>query len=200
MEVALYTSSWITIISFYRLNFASFLWKWKKVKVTSDSHGILQARTLEWKAFPFSRGSSQSRNQTQVSCIAGRFFTSWATRKSKNTGVDSLFPLQQKSQPRNRTGVSFLAGGFFTNWALRKAQGSFLQPVTLSTAVITFTSAEYLAWMLIITIFSPLIFPVLKALIFAISWVSPVFSNHQVQWPWLPIILTLNFALCWISQ
>ena len=122
MEVALYTSSWITIISFYRLNFASFLWKWRKVKVTSDSHGILQARTLEWKAFPFSRGSSQSRNQTQVSCIAGRFFTSWATRKSKNTGVDSLFPLQQKSQPRNRTGVSFLAGGFFTNWALRKAQ------------------------------------------------------------------------------
>ena len=39
-------------------------------------HGILQARILEWVAFPFSRGSSQSRDQTQVSCIAGRFFTS----------------------------------------------------------------------------------------------------------------------------
>ena len=39
-------------------------------------HGILQARTLEWVAFPFSRGSSQSRDQTQVSCIAGRFFSS----------------------------------------------------------------------------------------------------------------------------
>ena len=35
-------------------------------------HGILQARILEWVAFPFSRGSSQPRNQTQVSCIAGR--------------------------------------------------------------------------------------------------------------------------------
>ena len=39
-------------------------------------HGILQARILEWVAFPFSRGSSQLRNQTQVSCIAGSFFTS----------------------------------------------------------------------------------------------------------------------------
>ena len=38
-------------------------------------HGILQARILEWVDFPFSRGSSQSRDQTQVSHIAGRFFT-----------------------------------------------------------------------------------------------------------------------------
>ena len=46
-------------------------------------HGILQARILEWVAFPFSRGSSQPRDQTQVSHIAGRFFTSWATRESQ---------------------------------------------------------------------------------------------------------------------
>ena len=39
-------------------------------------HGILQARILECVAFPFSRGSSQPRDQTQVSCIAGGFFTS----------------------------------------------------------------------------------------------------------------------------
>ena len=42
-------------------------------------HGLLQARILEWVAFPFSRESSQLRNWTQVSYIAGRFFTSWAT-------------------------------------------------------------------------------------------------------------------------
>ena len=42
-------------------------------------HGILQARILEWVAFPFSGGSSQPRDRTQVSRIAGRFFTSWAT-------------------------------------------------------------------------------------------------------------------------
>ena len=45
-------------------------------------HGILQARILEWVAFPFSRGSSQPRDQTQVSLIPGRFFTSWATREA----------------------------------------------------------------------------------------------------------------------
>ena len=45
-------------------------------------HGILQARILEWVAFPFSRGSSQPRDQTQVSRIAGGFFTSWATREA----------------------------------------------------------------------------------------------------------------------
>ena len=62
-----------------------------KVKVTQSCptlcdpmyytvHGILQARILEWVAFTFSRVSSQTRDQTQVSRIAGGFFTSWATR------------------------------------------------------------------------------------------------------------------------
>ena len=40
----------------------------------SSVHGILQARILEWVAIPFSRGSSQPRDRTQVSRIAGRFF------------------------------------------------------------------------------------------------------------------------------
>ena len=44
-------------------------------------HGILQARILEWVAFPFSRGSSQPRDGTQVSCIAGGFFTNWAIKE-----------------------------------------------------------------------------------------------------------------------
>ena len=45
-------------------------------------HGILQARILEWVAISFSRGSSQPRDWSQVSCIGGRFFTVWATRVS----------------------------------------------------------------------------------------------------------------------
>ena len=45
-------------------------------------HGILQARILEWVAFPFSRGSFQPRDRTQVSRIAGGFFTVWATREA----------------------------------------------------------------------------------------------------------------------
>ena len=48
-------------------------------------HGIPQARTLEWVAFPFSRGSSQTRARTQVYRITGRFFTSWAILK--NIGI-----------------------------------------------------------------------------------------------------------------
>ena len=46
-------------------------------------HGILQARILEWVAFPFSRGFSKPRDRTQVSHIAGGFFTSWATREAQ---------------------------------------------------------------------------------------------------------------------
>ena len=46
-------------------------------------HGILQVKIVEWVAFPFSRRSSQPRDQTQVSCIRGGFFTSWATREAQ---------------------------------------------------------------------------------------------------------------------
>ena len=45
-------------------------------------HGIFQARVLQWVAISFSRGSSWPRDWTQVSCIAGRFFTTWATREA----------------------------------------------------------------------------------------------------------------------
>ena len=44
-------------------------------------HGILQARILEWVALSFSRGSSQPRNRTGISCIAGGFFTNWDFRE-----------------------------------------------------------------------------------------------------------------------
>ena len=82
--------------------------------------GILQARILEPVAFPFSRGSSQPRDQTQISLIAGRFFTSWATRKAQeywsrqpipslvdllNPGIKSESPaLQVDSLPTELSG------------------------------------------------------------------------------------------------
>ena len=47
-------------------------------------HGILQAKILEWVAFPFSRGSSQPRDWTQVSHTASGFFTCWATGEATN--------------------------------------------------------------------------------------------------------------------
>ena len=45
-------------------------------------HGILQTRILKWVACPFSRGSSQPRDRTQVSCIVDELFNSWATREA----------------------------------------------------------------------------------------------------------------------
>ena len=81
-------------------------------------HGILQARILEWVAFSFSRGPSQPRDWTQVSRIAGRFFTSWATRETQRILEWVAYPFSSGSSwPRNQTGVSCIAGGFFTNWA-----------------------------------------------------------------------------------
>ena len=59
--------------------------------------GILQARILEWVAFPFSRGSSQPRDRTQVSCISGGFFTSWATREAQ---VQWLMKINKKKSQR----------------------------------------------------------------------------------------------------
>ena len=47
----------------------------------SSVHEIFQARILEWVAISFSRGSSQPRDRTRVSCTAGKFFTNWATRE-----------------------------------------------------------------------------------------------------------------------
>ena len=65
------------------------------------AHGILQARILEWVAYPFSSGSSQPRNQTRVSCIAGRFFTNWAMREAP-LGWDFLTIKQLKKKKKRQ--------------------------------------------------------------------------------------------------
>ena len=55
-------------------------------------HGILQARILKWVAIPFFRGSSPLRDQTWVSCIAGRLFTFWAIREALNKQKLPFYP------------------------------------------------------------------------------------------------------------
>ena len=69
-------------------------WKWSRSVMSnslwpvdcsppsSSVHGILQARILEWVAIAFSTGSSQPRDWTQISHIAGRHFNLWATREA----------------------------------------------------------------------------------------------------------------------
>ena len=66
------------------------------------------------------RGPSQPGDLTQVSCIAGGFFTNWALQKPKNAGVCSLSLLQQIFPTQDRTRVSCIAAGFFTSWATRE--------------------------------------------------------------------------------
>ena len=93
---------------------------WNPVDYTV--HGILQARIREWVAVPFSRRSSQPRDWTQVSHIAGRFFYQLSHQGSPRILEWVAYPFSSRSsQPRNGTGISCIAGGFFTSWAIGKA-------------------------------------------------------------------------------
>ena len=97
----------------------------------SSIHGIFQARVLEWVAIFFSRESSWPRDQTQVSHIAGRCFTVFATKEAQILEWVAYPFSRSSSQPRNGTRVSCTAGGFlffffFTNWAVREALSKFL--------------------------------------------------------------------------
>ena len=84
-------------------------------------HGILQARILEWVAFPFSRGTSQPRDRTQVSRMHVDSLPTKPQGKPQNTGVVSLSFLQRIFLTQESNRVSCIAGGFFTNWAIREA-------------------------------------------------------------------------------
>ena len=66
----------------------------------SSVHGTLQAKIQEWVAMPFSRGSSRPRDQTRVSCTAGRFFTIWASREAPGDLLPSLVVLGRLSTQR----------------------------------------------------------------------------------------------------
>ena len=76
-----------------------------------SDNGILQGRILQWVAIPFSRGSSWPRDRTWVSCIAGRFFTIWATRE---TPYSQLIGREEKkrAKEKERRGKT-VSGDFF---------------------------------------------------------------------------------------
>ena len=72
-------------------------WKWKSL-----SHVRLFVTILGWVAFPFSRGPSQPRDRTGVSCIAGRFFTSWAIGKAHMQSISCKMPRWMKLKKESR--------------------------------------------------------------------------------------------------
>ena len=87
----------------------------------SSVHEIPQARILEWVAIPYSRGSSQRRDQTQVSYIAGGFFTSWATREAAEIQLeDGWTPVLQWSPLSTQMRLSVLTRVrlFATQWTV----------------------------------------------------------------------------------
>ena len=96
-------------------------------------HRILQTRILEWVAVPFSRGSSQSRDRTQVSRTAGRFFASRATRGALSLDIWGQNHLCQGSG----TGISAILAYFAA--FLVSAPGTLVAP-SLFPAVTTKTS------------------------------------------------------------
>ena len=77
-------------------------------------------RILEWVTYPFSRGSSWSRNRTRVSCIAGRFFTSWAMREAQNLawGVSIHLSAKPKLLPHSPHTLLPLFPGRGRMWGL----------------------------------------------------------------------------------
>ena len=81
----------------------------------SSLHGMLQARILEWVAVSFSRGPSRPRDRTQVSCVAGRFFTNRATREAPMIVVPLPEAQNDFREGRNKAGMSRgLYAGVFT--------------------------------------------------------------------------------------
>ena len=77
----------------------------------SSVHGIFQDGILEWVAIPFSRGSSQPRDWTQVSHIADGFFTIWAARKTQKTSGVGCYALLQGIFPTQGLNPGFLHCG-----------------------------------------------------------------------------------------
>ena len=106
-----------------------FATPWTVTRQAPLSMGILQERILEWVAMSSSRESSQPRDQTQVSHIAGRSFTICATQGSPWMLEWVAYSFSRGSfWPRNWTGVSCKAGRFFTSWATRETQISCTYP------------------------------------------------------------------------
>ena len=64
----------------------------------SSVHAIFQARILECVVISFSRGSSQPRDRTQVSCNAGRRFTIWAAREADEELKSLLMKVKEESE------------------------------------------------------------------------------------------------------
>ena len=134
-------------------------------QLSSSVHGIFLARILEWIAIPFSGGSSQLRDRTWVSCIAGRFFTVWAPREALKGKVVVQLPSRV-----------WLFANPWTPLATRQASLSltiFQSSPKLMSIALMMPSSYLILWHPLLLL--PSIFPSTK-----------VFSNEstvRIRWP-----------------
>ena len=104
--------------------------------MSSKSCGILQARILEWVAFPFSRGIFPTPGSNPGLPHCRQILYQLSHKGSPRILEWVSYPFSSgSSQPRNWTGVSCIAGGFFTNWAVREAQIIWFRNQNLQTSV-----------------------------------------------------------------
>ena len=96
-------SSPIVLCCFSRVHL--FSTPWTVALQAPLSMVILQARILEWVAMASSRGSSQARDQTQASHVAGKFFTDWATREARDMPIKYLFNFSMLLLLKNNSSV-----------------------------------------------------------------------------------------------
>ena len=107
----------------------------------SSVHGIFQARVLEWIAISFPRRPSRPRNRTQVSRIAGRRFTVWATREAQifiylaapdlSCSMQDLVP-----QPGFEPGSPALGVQSLSCWATREVTIDLICPNKMGSTII----------------------------------------------------------------
>ena len=113
----------------------------------SSVHGIVQARILEWVAISSSRGSSQPRDQTQVSCIAGRCFTIWVTREAPDS--------RSKGRCKKLPNIFFQRGTIL--YPLHQKPPEFWQLTTLcASELFYFGPASWEMWWFLIVVLSHL--------------------------------------------
>ena len=86
--------------------------------LASSVHVIFQARILKWVAIPFSRGSSRPKDRTQVSCIAGKFFTVCEVCNIVQKAVNKTIPKIKKK----REGKVVIWGGFTKSRRMKRSK------------------------------------------------------------------------------
>ena len=180
-------------------------------------HGILQARILEWVAFLFSRRSSQPRDWTQVSRIAGGFFTSWATREALvlklwpgwqspgKTGWNSRFPgtgaiwIQWKSGlgPRDLY-FNKLTSTFWSPWSLSN-QNMLTAKIVNNRILHSIRLGRCLCRFAIMQIYSPYKYQS-GSFIFCFSWRSFLEIASSVYLLVSQILISESLNSCFVNK